>query len=370
MIDTVKIVSPPLSQAVISACESGLSKYMQVNPEGHIEYQITRGSLEGTYDHRVSVRLDTRDDVQEVDADLYASSSSRLTIEGSVHKALIGHNVVGGPLDPVSCLRWLVADVARRLAVELPDGVLWEVARIDESSAYLLPCPSAISDYLWGLNQCQFPRRSVSRYGRHGIMVSGTTTTVKLYHKGPEFTKHDVQRLRSVGWDGVTEMQVLADRILRVEVEIKGKALKRDFGVRPTVAELTRCYLEKIHDTELNKMLKSAESELEVVCKTLDVSRRLEMVYPGVAGRHLFADWLALAALGEEQYRKQTSKTSWYRVADKLKSAAVSWLASDVHISHHSSVPDGFMPIRSNNLRLTEVSPVVLSLTEQYALLV
>lgn len=368
MIDTLKLVSPALESGSATSCEAGLKRYSQIDiASGHVEYEITRGSLAGTFDHQVSVRLDWREEVITEGSD--PVSIPRMTIEGSVHKALLGHNVHGGPVDPVAAGRWLVADVARRLGVELPDGAAWEVARIDESSAYLLPSPAAVSEYIWGLNQCQFPRRSPNRYGRHGIMISGTTTTIKMYHKGPEFTLHDVPRLRAAGWPSLLETQLIADRILRVEVEIKAKALKRDFGgVRPKLAQLTTEYLQKIHDQEVNKMLKSAQNDYTTVRTTLDVSRRLEQVYPGTIGRHLFCDWLSLCALGEFQYRRSCSPRSWYRTVEKLKAAGVSWLASDVRVAEQSIIPLAFEPSRDDSTRLTSVSEIVMQLTQQYSL--
>eukprot|EP01035_Chromulina_nebulosa_P011614 gene11615-15520_t len=35
----------------------------------------------------------------------------------------------------------------------------------------------------------------MQKYGNESIFVPGTTTTIKLYHKGPEFQKNDRKRL-------------------------------------------------------------------------------------------------------------------------------------------------------------------------------
>src|SRR5205085_341409 len=59
-----------------------------------------------------------------------------LTIEGSVHKALLGHNIFGGPLHVSQACRWFVADVGARLGLALPPADAWEVGRVDWAEVY------------------------------------------------------------------------------------------------------------------------------------------------------------------------------------------------------------------------------------------
>jgi II/X family phage/plasmid replication protein len=374
-IDTVKLISPELTeeQAGIIQQACVLRSAVEV-ASGEVLYSLTTGSLLGSWDSRVSVRIDRErwsvspeDRLQRRQGQSTRSLVRKnpcapyVVIEGSVHKAMLGHNLFGGPCELLPACQWLVADVAGRLGVTLPAAQLWEVARVDWAEVYDLGRFVACEEYVSGLNMAQFPRRKVVRYGSESLMSAGTTTALKVYHKGPEFSAHDRKRVSA--WlpsEELTALQHRANGILRVEVSIKAKKLQAEFEGKVTVDRVTREWLEEVHDREVARLLKEAEDTMQTVRTHREVSRRLADMYGRRLANTLFGTWMQLAALGEAEVQKTMTKTTWYRQRKYLMDAAISWQGADVHITpRKSALPPGFSPIRSDARRLFEIDPTV-----------
>lgn len=368
MIDSLGLSSPRVSASLADHAERSCQRLTRTDcASGEMLWELTTGSLDGSYDTRVSVRIE-REEVPVFDDSLAeddpligvavgSTVAARIRIEGSVHKAILGHNVFGGPLEVLPAARWFVGEIARRLGVQLPPADEWTIRRIDWAEAYLLPCKEAISEWFQGLSQARFPRRTVVKYGDQSVNAPGATMTTKQYHKGPEFMKHDYARLRDAGMDvgELVRLQELADRILRCEVEIRGRKLARDFGGAATCGVVTREYLEGVHDVEIRRLLKEADGAMEIVRNHLEVSRRLQGTYNAELSSRLFGTWMQLAALGEQTVRGTMKKATWYWQRKKLIDAGVSWNAADVCIVPTLSLlPFGFSPMRGNPLRMTE----------------
>jgi len=258
LIDTLKLRSPELDSVTFASVSSALMTRATVdNATGELISEFTFGLLDGSFDHRVSVRLMTAEMVQAfsaVDCKYHPvdRACSKLVIEGSVHKAMLGHNVFGGPECPLLAVRWFVEYVGMLLGVELPRGDDWLVTRIDNAEAFELDDFAACSEYIHGLSLARFPRRKCSRWGDETIAFSGSTTTWKLYHKGPEFAKHDRPRLIERVRDGrrptaetrlhnrwVESLQERANGIIRVETSVKSHKLKRQYDGYCTREERT-----------------------------------------------------------------------------------------------------------------------------------
>jgi II/X family phage/plasmid replication protein len=378
VIDTVRLASPYLAESTAAAIEQAcfLRSAVEIST-GDVQYSLTTGSLLGSWDSRVSVRVE-REEWVTGEGSAYPLLEKVLTgktrkatvmklpcapyvvVEGSVHKALLGHNVYGGPLEPAITCAWFVDNVAGRLGVSLPFSEEWRVERIDWAEAYNLGSFEACQEYISGLNMAEYPRRQVSRYGSSGLMCPGRTTAFKVYHKGPEFSAHDRRRLRDVVDVGrIVELQEQANCILRLETEIKARKLAEHFGAKPQVVQLTRDWLEAIHDREAARLLKEARQEVETVRNNREVSRRLHAIYEPRLAEALYATWVALATLGEKEVRRDKPKSTWYRQKAQLLDAGVSWNGTNLRLSTHSAIPAGFSPVRGNALRMTdEAEPV------------
>jgi II/X family phage/plasmid replication protein len=216
-----------------------------------------------------------------------------------------------------------------------------------------------------------FPRRKARKYDLETVFFAGRTTTIKAYHKGPEFYQHDHKRLKN-HLDPI-ELKILQDRahcILRLETSIKTKKLADDFkGTKPLVGEITQKYLESVHDREVARLLKEGTTDMETVRTHKEVSRRLEVTYneSPLLANILFGTWLQLATLGEKEVKRKMSPRTYYRQRKQLTDAAVSWQTTDVYVAKHSAIPFGFSPVRNDPRRLQGEAIEVQSMLRPYA---
>lgn len=340
MIDTVRLQSPFLTEEDAAAVEANLDVIMRVGiADCKTKWELTTGSLEGSWDNRISVKVERSSWVDDHQGKKLTKvpSAPYMIIEGSVHKALIGHNVWGGPNDVYACCRWLVDHIGALLGVSLPDGKDWLVRRIDWAEAFEVGRAGA-EEYISALAWASFPRRRVLRYGSECVMAPGDMTTVKVYHKGPEFRKHDLKSWRVLD---MSMGQYLLDAgmdILRAEVSIRARKLDTLESCR--VDDMNEEWLRGVWFHELQKLVDEAEG-LEVVRTAREVKARLYERYSDRLARTLYGTWLELAALGDSETRVSMSARTWYRQKAQLKNAGVSWRGSDVEVTH-SSIPQGF----------------------------
>lgn len=374
MIDTVRLASPPVSEALAQRVAEALIIRQAVQvATGDVLYQFTSGTLAGSWDSRVSVQVERerwecppatlREITERVTGGRKLARRTAIkvpcepffVVEGSVHKALVGHNVFGGPLPPALSCVWFVDDIAQRLGVSLPPGEEWTVERIDWAEAFDMGSFEAVEEFVGGLNQASFPRRRPHRYAAECLEFPGRTTTVKAYHKGPEFSKHDHRRLRDhVARPTLEALQHQANRILRLETSIKARKLVDDFGHKPLSGELTQAYLESVHDREVARLLKEAGEEMQVYRNSLAVSRRLHELYGAELGNRLYGTWMQLAAHGDKEVKRRMAARTYYWQRRKLIDAGCSWAATDVSVRSNSAIPAGFSPVRADRRRLTE----------------
>lgn len=361
VVDTMRLKSPHIGDELADAVGQSLQLREGLDlRSGEVLWSFTTGRLEGSFDTRVSVEVKRQKWVKPDDGAPYlADCAPFLVVEGSVHKAMLGHNVFGGPVDPRAAGRWFIERVGALLGVQLPDGDRWWCDRVDWAEVFDLGSFEAVQEYVGRLNAATFPRREVARFGAHALHCPGATTTLKLYHKGVELRKHDRKRLLKV-WSAeeVESLLAVADGVLRFETGIHARTLS-EAGLE-RVAYLEAAQLQEVHDREAARLLREGRCDMERVRTHQEVSRRLEGLYGAVKGRHLFGTWMQLAALGEDEVKRQMTRTSFYRQRRQLQDAGVEWCGADVRIVPSVSlVPAGFAPVRSDPRRLTAEAPEV-----------
>jgi II/X family phage/plasmid replication protein len=366
MLDTIRLRSPYLAEDVAQQVGQSLDRKISYrNATGTIIYDLTTGQLEGSFDCRISVQVKREEVIAVEGGAVSRPCDPYLILEGSVHKAMLGHNITGGPCSFIPAATWYVDLVSGLVGVPLPPAAGWEVRRIDWAECYRLPY-EAIEEYIGSLNSAVYPRRKVHRYGREAIFSPGTTTAVKVYHKGPEVHTHDLKRLRLVmDPSRVIELQQLANEVMRVETSIKAKKLGADISGIPLVREIEDGYLRAVHDREVGRLLKEGRSDMETVRTRKEVKRRLYDLYSTAQATALFATWLQLAALGEEEVKRDLKRTTFYRHRKQLMDGGCAWTGADVHISA-TSIPSGFSLTRRDPRRLTDEDPEVSRLLEPY----
>lgn len=370
MLDTLKLESPPIFEELAAEIEASLTTRTAIdNRTGELIYLFNSGSLEGSWDSRIMVQV-LRERLQKVpgvERHQMRSCAPFLRIEGSVHKAMLGHNVYGGPERFQASARWFLDHIARDLSVTLPEASSWFVRRADWAECYRMPY-EAIADYIWAMNHVRFPRRKSGRYGEESVTFAGRTTAVNIYHKGPEFYAHDHKRLRSqISKEQLEGLQHAANGIMRAEVQIKARKLDDDFKHKPTVAEVTEDYLKPVHDLEMKRLIREGKSEMKTVRKQKDVLERLHEVYDQRLAGVLFGTWFQLSTLGEGITRQHISRRTFYRHRAQLQDAGVAWVGSDVLVLENvSSFPQDFAPIRSDPRRVAGEDPAVVQLLSSH----
>lgn len=376
MIDTLKLKSPAIDEDTAVRIENHLVQRLAVDMlTGEELYCLCSGSLEGSWSSSVAVNVLRKDfktfaplrPGQKPFVDL-VECPPYVTIEGSVHKAMMGHNVFGGPERFGPAVAWFVADVARRLGVELPPWSEWQLGRVDLAEVYDVGNFEGCAQYLHGMGLARYPRRQPRRYGDECVMFVGTTTTLKLYHKGPEFAKNGYKGIaRALGDKQAEKIQMAANGYLRVESSIKSKKLSQVFGPGPTAGQASLEQLKAILDRDVSAVLKEAEQDMNTVRTTEEVRARLHEVYEPRLAKLLFGTWLELAAVGEDAVRISTPKMTYYRHRKQLAEAGIAWDATDVYIREQSFIPAGFRPVRSDPRRLSGESLEVKKLLLPYA---
>lgn len=375
-LDTIGLRSPFLSEKQAQKIEQACTRRQGVRmASGELLYSITTESLKGSWDSRISIKIERerwRKDFSQWEPGKRTPVCKMpcepcIYVEASVHKALLGHNVCGGPVSFAISAAFLVDKLQDLLDCELPCVDTWEVRRIDVAEVYELPSYEAVEEFFRGVQLAEFPRRKVRKYDLTGFYVGGYSTAVKLYHKGPEFRHHDYKRLKQfMSLSELDDLQVKANRILRAEVEIKARKLEYDFGHPPLVKEISDAYLEKVHDSEMWKLLREGADEMKQVRTAYAVKNRLLDVYGSRLSSPLYGVWVEFSTLGEDVVKASMKRATFYKYRKLLVDAGVSWHATDVMLKNFSLVPEGFSPVRSDSRRLVVEAPQVVEKLARY----
>lgn len=364
--DTIKLRSPYMDPSIVRRIEQQciLRSGMHLGT-GEVLYELHAGELLGSWDSRIGIKPMHEEHIADKNGRVAMHPCEPyLLIEASVHKVQLGHNVYGGPTVFLHAARDLVALVEKLLDTDLPAADHWTVHRVDVANVFDLP-RAGIKQFFDSMQLLSFPRRGKKAMKcANSIYFPGKTTTVKFYHKGSEFRVHDYSRLRRFfrilfdhlyGTDEKNPLRVerklqalqrLADKRLRVEVEIHADKLQYDFGRNPTVAELTDDYLQRIHDSEIERVLREGKQGMETVRTEQAVWHRLQGMYEPKRAHFLHAFWQVMATRGDEIARERYSKTAFYRSRKLLEEAGVSWRGSDVFIVANDSLIHDFTPLR------------------------
>jgi II/X family phage/plasmid replication protein len=383
MIDTMGLESPSISEEVVYKVEQFLTKYLGIDVgTGEKKYEFTSGDLLSTHESKIKVKVMRERFLSQYDFDRHTgktihrlitvSSDPYLIVEGSVHKAMLGHNVFGGSSDFVLLSCWFINFIESILNVELPYFEVWQVRRIDVAQIFDLGSFEAVEEYIRGMKHAYYPRRKVIPYEFESIYVPGSKTTSKYYHKGPEFAKHDRKRLQKLGKTKIIDdLQKKANNLLRVEIEIKSKKLREVFeGRLPYVGEITMGFLTDSYNKEVFKLLREKQEpdRIEIYRTTESVENRLNDVYSKRLARNLFGTWIKLASIGEKRVKANMSEPTFYKHRKLLMDANIAWLQSDILVNEqYSYVPSGFMPLIHDKHCIGDVDLIVIKELERVA---
>lgn len=326
LLDTVRLLSPDLDKKMTDKINNKLNTIMEVEKKtGEILWEFTREKLKGSYDNRIYICLENevyKWDKKENKTHKF-DSKPHLKLEASIHKLMLGHNIKCGPDRILPSIKWFIKKISELLEVNLPPAGKWKVHRIDWAECFKLG-DKKIKDWFYSLRNCYYGRRKV-KYYNDGVHISGSTTTLKFYHKGNEFRKHDRGRFRKIfGEENFFNMLNQANQILRVEVGIHKRKLKYDFDHVPIVTEIKESYLKKLWDKEINKFIKENESEMKIVYEPLAVRERLYNQHRNTLAKALYKFWMEVNTLGYKKVKEFTPKRTFIRNKKYLKEDGIS----------------------------------------------
>ena len=374
-LDTIRLKSPQMARQTVDAIKAKGESYCRMsNATGEVIWEITRTNLQGSFDSRIMVKPMYEDCTKSPSGKPeWHPCPPYLIVECSIAKTLNGQNIYGVIEDMQAACEQLRQLLEELLDVRLPPTSNWTVQRVDWAECFQLPY-QAVQEFFEGIYHVAFPRRKMQKYGNESIFTPGSTTTIKLYHKGPEFQKNDRKRLYVVlrglykqsrpadapaDWEHyqaqrkVTAFQRLANTRLRAEVEIHAEKLDYDFGHRPKVREVTTEYLQAVFDKEIARLLREGSGGVQIVRNSLAVRDRLDARYsPELAGL-LHGFWLGLATHGEDDMKKRSTRPTFYRRRKQLVDVGVSWLSTDMQLIERQGqmLPADFSPVRSDPRR-------------------
>ena len=390
MYDTVVIKSPEISPETVQKILTFCKMYEGVDIfTGELLYRFTSGELEGAYDYRIRMKVDNTEWIKE-DSPVPQRVETywHVVVECSLHKLLMNHNCYGGPADIKRSIAYLVRFLEEIMFVSLPNYEEWEVKRIDVAKIYHFSDKNICKKIVNNLRNSYYTRRKPRIYDT-SVMFSGSTTSVKLYWKGPEFEKHDYKRVkkyimrevdRSWNQDNCDLLQhklallqkhfdkVLekAYRIIRYECEIKIRKLKDEFETdNVLVKDLNDERLHDIAEKELFKIMRE-DDNMNIVRRSDLVLERLHQLYGTSQANALYATWTKMVQFGESQAKETLSRATFYRHKKLLVEAGVSWMCSVVNLKVYSIVPEDFS-FTSDRYVLSEVDPEVQAKLETVA---
>ena len=285
----------------------------------------------------------------------YKVQSKSFRVEGSVHKAMHGHNVYGGETDPQAALCWLLSLVADMLSCPMPALEHWCISRADYAASFDLGSLANVRGWIRAKSLVVYPRREMEFFSDLGFRAVGTTTTLKCYAKGPQFHKEGGYQalLKCSSPERAFEVSRIAERTLRCEIEMKAPLLTKESDDAEGVSE---GFMRFTYEHEWRKLLRPIDSDSRMVHTSNEVASRLKDTYPD-DWKQLFLVWCALAIQGESWYRKAFDASTFRKNRVKLDKAAVSWENTNILKIDSPESLQNFFPSLSEHRRMDEILP-------------
>lgn len=368
MIDTIVVNTTPVSETDLDKIEKkGLIRnYIDGNTGQQINRFVST-ELEGSFDNRIRINVRTDKWVRKErngELETYKEECAPyLRIECSLHKLIVGHNIYGGSDKLKEQLRYLMNLINDVYEIKLSELDNWIITRLDYAKIYEMKSKEECLKWIQTSSNNNYPRREVNKY-KTSIYVPGTTTTLKIYHKGSEFKKHDSKRISKYFTQLESEqLQKIADRIMRFELEVHNKKLKDLNNGDMLVKDLKIEDIKTLYDKEVKKFMKIIKSDVEVV-RTMDlVERRLVDLYGYSEGNSLFGTWVKLATQEYRKVREGMKRSTFYKHKSQLEQAGCDWVETDVTIIEEDGIT-GFLPIEENEFIMS--SPLMNEVVNKY----
>ncbi len=324
MIDTIKIYTEIDKETYDRIKSMAIVKNSVDNHKSQLLYEIINDHLDGSFDSRLSVRVDTGVKYQFVD------KGYCLEIEGSYHKIVNGYNSHNGYCDLQFICENLIQMVELAYNIELPYLQNWFLQRVDIAVCYDLKKQENVKSYINSLSRCSYPRRNAKFFYDESLYLSGTTTTLKIYNKLLEFKKHDMKKFGSNKEFNLLGYMKNIDGFIRFECEIKKKMLKKVYNSEKHIEIIKVKYedLKKVWCEEFMKILQFIKNDLEIVRGRQAVFERLQKLFKCSRANQLYYFYCSIQLNGLKDIKMNTSSSTYYRNIKDLKQAKIDFSQS------------------------------------------
>lgn len=324
MIDTIKIYTEIDKEIYDKIKSMAVVKNSVDNHKSQLLYEIINDHLDGSFDSRLSVRVDSGVKYQ------FVNQGYCIEIEGSYHKIVNGYNSHNGYCDLQFICENLIQMVELSYNIELPALEKWYLQRVDIAVCYDLEKQENVKSYINSLSRCSYPRRNAKFFYDESLYLSGTTTTLKIYNKLLEFKKHDMKKFSNNKEFNLLGYMKNIDGFIRFECEIKKKMLKKIYNSEKHIEIIKVRYedLKKVWCEEFMKILQFIQNDLEIVRGRQAVFERLQKLFKSSRANQLYYFYCSIQLNGLKDIKMSTSSSTYYRNIKDLKQAKIDFSQS------------------------------------------
>lgn len=309
---------------------------------GFVEFEYTNFRVSHSWNYKVMWRIDNKHWVYDAERGVTVEQEGcpYLRFEFSAPKVLSGHN-----LETIDIEGFISACAVVRVAfekvtgVDLPGPGDWFVYRLDLCANFVLDNLQSVKSYIRYLQRLNYPRRKGTLYPDESLYFPSRHNTLKVYAKGPEFKAHDACRFL----DELQRksLQNVANKILRIEVEMKGRIKylveKHEVEYVETFNKFKGCvsledflYIVDVVKEVRFVMKRFLVGEETKIMRSLDVYRVLTSVLSVRVARSMFAIYMLLVTQGQREVKRRVPERTYYRALSVFRKYGISVIASDV----------------------------------------
>lgn len=324
MIDTIKIYAE-IGKATYDKIKAVSIVKNSIDYNNNIIlYEIVNDHLQGSYDSRLSIKIDSGVKYQ------FVNEGYCIEIEGSYHKIVNGYNSHNGYCDLEFIARNLIQMAELSYNIELPNLENWYLQRVDVAICYDLKNQENVKSYINSLSRCSYPRRNAKFFYDESLYLSGTTTTLKIYNKMLEFKKHDLKKFVDNKEFNFIEYLDKINGFIRFECEIKKKYLRKIYDNEKHIKIINVKYekLKKVWSDEFMKVLQFIKNDLEIVRGRQAVYERLNSIFKATRANQLYYFYCSIQLNGLKDIKMNTSSSTYYRNIKDLKQAKIDFSQS------------------------------------------
>jgi|GEM_PF-3243355 len=344
MIDTIGLKIPITHDTYAALLELMTVTQRIDKTTGEIEFEYHNSKLDfscPSWNHKVMFKATDEYWTYDETSRLPFKDNGRphIVLEFSVPKILFGHNLVSAAPCLIYAALHLVRDYFERVyGILLPMPNDWYCYRLDTSANLILADERQGRSLISYLQRLDYPRKPKAVYEDTGLYFPSRYHTLKIYLKGPEFKKHDLQRFNNE--KEATENLYLAQRIVRVEVEHRKrlryitKKYQAEHGIKLDTFEGYPRMIDLIDMLDFEGEMKRIMGQVfcgtvSKVMKTIDAYNLLVQKYSEKQSRSFHHVYMVIITHGQKEAKKIIPEGTYYRALRSFRDVGLSLIVLD-----------------------------------------